>query len=160
MDDQVIDQVNEHTHPPSKTKYEMELVKNRIKKRSQTTFDTTQRILTDELQGISPTAAVNLPNVEHLRRTISSQRHGAGDMIPEPVNRQPIPLLPMEYQQTSVGERFLLFDSRVDDHDRIFVFGTDQALQLLANSDDWFGDGTFKVCPEVFFFNSTLFMLS
>ena len=72
-------------------------------------------------------------------------------MIPEPVNRQPIPLLPMEYQQTSVGERLLLFDSRVDDHDRIFVFGTDQALQLLASSDDWFGDGRFKFCPEVFF---------
>ena len=57
----------------------------------------------------------------------------------------------MECQQTSVCERFILFDSGVDDHDRIFVFATNQALQLLANSDDWFGDGTFKVCPEVFF---------
>ena len=147
VDDQVFDQVNEHTYPPSQTKCEMELVKNRIKNRSQTTFDTTQRILTDELQGISPTAAVNLSNVEHLRRTIRSQRHGASDVMPEPVNRQAIPLLPMEYQQTLVGERFLLFDSRVDDHDKIFVFGTDQALQLLANSDSWFGDETFKVCP-------------
>ena len=63
VDDQVIDQVNEHTHPPSQTKCEMELVENRIKNRWQITFDTTQRILTDELQGISPTAAVNLPNV-------------------------------------------------------------------------------------------------
>ena len=27
----------------------------------------------------------------------------------------------------------------------------DQALQLLANSDDWFGDVTFKICPEVLF---------
>ena len=31
-DDQVTDQVNEHTHPPSQTKREMELVENRIKK--------------------------------------------------------------------------------------------------------------------------------
>ena len=115
----------------------------------QTTFGTTQRILTDNFQGISPTAAVNLPNLEHLRRTIHSQRHGAGDVMPEPVNRQAIPLLPMEYQQTSVDERFLLFDSGGDDNDRIFVFGTNQALQLLANSDDWFGYGTYKVCPEV-----------
>ena len=82
---------------------------------------------------------------------IHSQKHGDGDVMPEPVNRQAIPSLPMEYQQTSVGQRFLLFDSGVDDHDRIFVFGTDQALQLLANSDDWFGEGTFTVCPEVFF---------
>jgi len=128
----------------------MKLLKNRIENRSQTTFDTTQRILTDELQGISATAAVNLPNVEHLRRTIRSQRHGAGNMLPKPVNRQAIPFLPLEHQQTSLGERFLLFDSEVD-LDRIFIFGTDQALQLLVNSEDWFGDGTFKVCPEVFF---------
>ena len=36
--DQIVDQINEHTHPPSQTKCEMERVKNR----SQTTFDTTQ----------------------------------------------------------------------------------------------------------------------
>ena len=75
----------------------MELVKNRIKNRSQTTLDTTQRILTDEVQGISPTAAVNLPNVEQLRHTKRSHRHGAGYVMSEPVNRQAIPLLPMEY---------------------------------------------------------------
>ena len=147
--DQVINQVNEHKHPPSQTKCEMELVKNRIKNRLQTTFDTTQRIHTDKVQGISPTAAVNLPNAEHLRRRIRSQRHGAGDVMPEPVNRQAIPLLPMEYHQTSVDERFYLFESGGDDNDRIFVFGTNQALQLLANSDDWLGYGTYKVCPEV-----------
>ena len=73
VDDQVIDQVDEYRHPPSQTKCEMEPVKNRIKSRSQTTFDTTQQIVTDELQGKSPTTAVNLPNAEHLRRTIRSE---------------------------------------------------------------------------------------
>ena len=37
----IIDQVNEHTHPPSQTKCELELVKNKIKNRLQTNFDTT-----------------------------------------------------------------------------------------------------------------------
>ena len=41
VDGQVFDQVNKHTHPPPQTKCVMELVKNRIKNRSQTTFDTT-----------------------------------------------------------------------------------------------------------------------
>jgi hypothetical protein len=72
-------------------------------------------------------------------------------MLPDPVNREAIPILSIENQQTSNGERFLIFDSGVDDLERIFIFGTVQALQLLANSEDWFGDGTFKVCPEVFF---------
>ena len=86
VDGQVIDQVDEYRHPPSQTKCEMEPVKNRIKSRSQTTFDTTQRIVTDELQGKSPTTAVNLPNAEHLRRTIRSQRHGAGGVMAETAN--------------------------------------------------------------------------
>ena len=30
-------------------------------------------------------------------------------------------------------------------------FWTGQGFQLLANSDNWFRDGTFKVYPEVFF---------
>ena len=33
----------------------------------------------------------------------------------------------------------------------MLIFATNQALQLLANSEDWFCDGTFSVCPEIFF---------
>ncbi|XP_066935077.1 uncharacterized protein [Clytia hemisphaerica] len=31
------------------------------------------------------------------------------------------------------------------------MFATDEALARLNTSDHWFGDGTFKVCPEIFF---------
>ena len=33
----------------------------------------------------------------------------------------------------------------------MLIFATDQALQLHANSEDWFCDGTFSVCPKIFF---------
>ena len=111
---------------------------------------TGQQILADELQGLSEVASVNLPSMEHLRRTIRSQRHEHNN-IPQPVHREDIPVLPLLYQQTSTGEPFLLYDSGIGDVNRIFIFATNQALDLLANSDDWFCDGTFKVCPEVFF---------
>ena len=49
------------------------------------------------------------------------------------------------------NKRFLLFDSGQGDELRIILFATDQALELLSQSRDWYGDGTFKVCPEIFF---------
>ena len=48
-------------------------------------------------------------------------------------------------------EKDFYCDSGVGDNDRMLIFATDQALQLLSESDDWYNDGTFKVCPEVFF---------
>ena len=149
--DVVVEEMHEHTHPPSDTKCEVQRVKSRIKDRCGTTNDTTQRILTDVLQGVSATAAVNLPKVEHMRRTIRSQRQAAENLLPEPINRETIPNLTFEQQQTSNGERFLIFDSGMGNADRMLIFATNQALQLLADSEDWFGDGTFKVCPEIYF---------
>ena len=33
----------------------------------------------------------------------------------------------------------------------ILIFGSPDALQLLRDSPHWFEDGTFKVCPIIFF---------
>ena len=48
--------------------------------------------------------------------------------------------------------------SEADDEDeegerrlpRILIFGTTEGLIQLRNSTDWFGDGTFDVCPTIF----------
>ena len=47
--------------------------------------------------------------------------------------------------------QFLLFDSGNGDDDRILIFATDQAVKLLSNSGEWYCDGTFSVCPHMFF---------
>ena len=51
---------------------------------------------------------------------------------------------------TGTGERFLLFDSGVGDTTRMFIFATNDGIDMLANSAQWFGDGTFKHCPQIF----------
>ena len=146
---EVVEEINEHTHLPSQPEVEILRVKSSIKRRAETTHETGQQILAGELQGLSEVASVNLPSMEHLRRTIRSQRHEHNN-IPQPVHREGIPVLPLLYQQTSTGEPFLLYDSGIGDVNRIFIFATNQALDLLANSDDWFCDGTFKVCRKYF----------
>ena len=61
-----------------------------------------------------------------------------------------MPVLPHEYQITGRGERFLFFDGGVEDINRMFIFATNDGIDMLANSSRWFGDGTFKLCPQVF----------
>jgi len=146
----IIGTFNEHTHPPSDTVCEVNRIKSRIRDLSYITQNPPQQILGEALQGISEDASVNLPAIDHMRRTIRHQRRDNERPV-NPVNRDAIPVLPLMYQLTANNEQFLLFDSGVDDENRILMFASNQAIQLLAISEDWFGDGTFRVCPEIFF---------
>ena len=60
-------------------------------------------------------------------------------------------VLHIEFQTTIIGEQFLFFDSGAGAADTITTFASVQARQLLEQSGNWYGDGTFKVCPEVFY---------
>lgn len=148
--DAFIEQTNEHTHPPSQTNCELVKVKAGIKRRAETTADPSRQILADELSAISQTAAVNLPSMDNLRRNIRAVRQER-NLPPLPLNRAAIPVLPHQYQVTENGDQFLLFDSGVGDAERILLFSSQQGLQFLSNSQHWYADGTFKVCPEVFY---------
>ena len=68
-----------------------------------------------------------------------------------PANREDVRELPLQYQRSYANEHFLIFDSGQGDADRVFIFGTNQSLQLLSQSQNWFVDGTFKVCPQIMF---------
>ena len=86
-----------------------------------------------------------------MRRNIRKVREG-NNLLPNPgVRREEIPELPQVYQTTAAGERFLIFDSGVGDQDRIFIFASEIGLQILRESEHWYADGTFKVCPEIFY---------
>ena len=80
-------------------------------------------------------------------------------MLPNPQTREEIPILPQEYQLTTNGDQFLVFDSGIGDPERIFIFTSDLGLQFLYESDQWYADGTFKVCLR-YFTRFTLFMVN
>ena len=99
-----------------------------------------------ELQNVSATA--NLPALKNFKRNI--RRHRSDNNIP-PIHllTQGIPVIWQPYQLRSGGTQFLLFDSGAGDENRILIFSTQEAIQLLATNDHWFMDGTFKLCPEI-----------
>ena len=146
-----VEQVNEHPHPLSATKCETTKIKENIKRRARDSLDNPREIVSAEVQNVSEAVAFNLPSLDHLGRNIRSQRQNRHRHA-NPVVREALPELPPEYQVTSAGERFLIHDSGIRDEKRILIFGSPDALQLLRESPHWFGDGTFKVCPRIFFF--------
>ena len=147
--DDFVKQVQEHTHAPSATRCELTKVRANIKRKASTTHDTTPQILGTELAILTPTTAVNLPNLSNLRHNIRRQRQEQ-NILPDPPRKGHVPVLPHEYQMTGTGERFLLFDSGVGNIHRMFIFATNDGIYMLANSCQWFGDGTFKLCPQKF----------
>ena len=75
-----------------------------------------------------------------------------------PQRREDIPVLPNNYQ-INRGDRFLLFDCGVGDVNRLIIFATNDAIRLITTNPHWFIDGTFKVCPEIFFQIYTIHVL-
>ena len=150
QNDQIIDRVTDHTHAPDPTKIEITKVRVAMKRRAETTIDAPQRILSDGLTQASAAAAVNLPRLENVRRTMR-YREGDPGIPANPQNRANVPVIPNDLEITNNGNRFLLYDSGVGDANRIIIFATDQCLDLLKQSDHWFDDGTFSVSPAILF---------
>ena len=93
-----------------------------------------------------------------MRRNI--RRQGDDHNMPAvPQRREDILVLPNNYQVTIRGYCFLLFDCDVGDVNRLIIFATNDANRLLATNLHWFIDGTFKVCPEIFFQIYTIHVL-
>ena len=86
----------------SATEVEVTKVLTSIKRKAETTDETSQQILGRELALISEDAAANLPAVSTIRRGIRKVRENQ-NVIPNPQNRDEIPVLPLEYQQTANG---------------------------------------------------------
>ena len=142
--DAFVEELNEHTHVPSTTKCEITKVRANIKQKASTTQETAQQVLGTELTNATAAAAENLPNLSNLQRNIRHQRQQQ-NILPNPLGKEDVPVLPPQYQVTATGERFLLLDSGVGDVNRMFIFATDDGSDMLANSPQWFGDGTFKL---------------
>ena len=151
-----LERINNHILAPSETKCEIAKVRANIKRRATETQDPAQVLLGRVLGEISKIAAINLPALHHIRRNIRLQRQ-VNQQVRTPAKREDAPESLLKYQRSYANEQFLIFDCGQGDADSIFIFGTNQSLQLLSHPQNWFGDGTFRFAPR-YFFRYTLFM--
>ena len=104
----MIQEVNQYTHAADATKVEVAKIRTNMNRKAEATLDAPHRIPPDALANASHAAAVNLPHIEHARRTMRRQREGddAEPVIPQ--NRDGISVVPHEFGTTSNGNRFLI----------------------------------------------------
>ena len=55
-----------------------------------------------------------------------------------------------DWAKTDAGENFLLVEDDQGDS-KIVIFSTEHNLELLAQAEKIYVDGTFQICPRVFY---------
>jgi hypothetical protein len=147
-DNEVIKFTNNHNHVPDATTVPRRKVMLDIKEKATTSQATTHQVLAQATVGISQAVAGQLPSTSLIKRTIQRTRQREGRAPPCPTNLRDL-VIPEEFTQSSSGEPFLLFDSGPSE-DRLLIFSTRRNLQLLAQCEHWYADGTFKTAPPLF----------
>ena len=109
--------------------------------------DRTHAIIRANTQAMSDNVKAFLPNIETMKRGIRRMRE-AGN-LPAPARDDGNFEIPHGYSVLVNGEQFLRYDNN-NGEARILIYATEASISFLANSDDWFMDGTFSVAPPQF----------
>lgn len=141
--------VTQHSHAPDPSKNEAQKAVSNMKRRAATTLEKPRQLIQGSTNGISLEASVHLPSYNASQRTIERIRQKIQMPYPNPVSVADINI-PAALQVTSRNLNFLLWDSGENDPHRIFMFGTEENLNVLEEHRNWHVDGTFKVAPELF----------
>lgn len=150
VEDEIVKRWKEHNHAGDAAKVEAAKILDNIRNSAKNTRDTPHFILSNASVGCSQAAAAKLPSVNTIKRSVRNirQRQDDGPAIPQ--HRSEI-IFPEDYKITLNGQEFLLFDSGYGDENRILIFASRRNLQLLARSENWYADGTFKTVPHLFY---------
>ncbi len=147
-DDRVVDVKGEHNHVPDPAEIKVREKILEIKEMAINSQASTASIISHSTVGVGEAVSGQMPSVALIKRTVQRTRHRINAPPPNPANLREL-IIPESFTKTRLGENFLLFDSGASDN-RILIFSTQRNLQLLANCEHWYVDGTFKTAPSLF----------
>lgn len=144
----VIKRIGEHNHAADAASLNATKLVNEMKNRAVNSQDSGHQIITGASVGLSNATAAKLPQISSIKRTLRRVRQGENHALPNPLSRIDLEI-PAEFSITETGEEFLLYDNGKI-NDRILIFSIRRNLRLLAASQHWYMDGTFKTAPALF----------
>ncbi|XP_068242204.1 uncharacterized protein [Palaemon carinicauda] len=147
--DEIVKEIKEHNHVCDAAEGEAQKVTENVSKRATSTIQAPHALISNALVGCSEAAAVKRPKPQSMKRTVRGIRFENNCLPPLPQCRSDL-FFTDEYTKSCRGENFLLFDSGPTEK-RIVIFATQRCTNILANSDRWYGDGTFKTVPLLFY---------
>ncbi|CAK1591269.1 unnamed protein product [Parnassius mnemosyne] len=141
--------VTRHSHAPDPAKNEAKKSVSNMKRRAADTLEKPRQLIQGSTRGINLEASVHFPSYNASQRTVERIRQRREVSCPNPGSVADINI-PVALQVTSRNLNFLLWDSGQNDPHRIFMFGTEENLEVLEEHRHWHVDGTFKVAPQLF----------
>lgn len=147
VDDVVRYEFENHNHEPDTISIASREIVLDIKREASTTMNSTSQIIANSVKTISPLVSSSLPPLQCIKRTIQRKRRNQSHAPNNPSNLNEL-IIPDPYTRTFNNELFLQLDNR--EANRTIIFATDRNLCLLRTNLNWFCDGTFKVCPNLF----------
>lgn len=151
--DEVIRLSQEHAHKSDAAQVSTSIVITRIKRAAVETTKIPSVILNESLQSSSPVVISRLPSKDAIRKMIQRSRNEIHAAPPQPADRQSI-VIPERYRTYKVsGDRrkeFLLWDSGIDDADRILEFGRESNKNWSRHIVRLYVDGTFSLFTSLF----------
>ena len=146
--DQLVERVNEHTHPPRPEMIKAHVIRGNMKDRARLTTEKTRNIIVEEISNEPNEILAVLPPLRTIQRDIQRQRQNNNVRDPIPADNDFGFAIPDQYTLTTTGEQFLQIDTQMGG--RFLMFGTDTSIEFLSHSPDWFMDGTFATVPPQF----------
>ena len=148
--DQVMLHIDKHNHAPDEASNQVREFNKRLKTAATTSTATPHQIIADSSVGLSQMVSAKISSPKQLKRNILNARKTVSSTPSTPRTLNELNL-PPRYTTTlsSPPQQFLLFDSGPGAH-RTLIFSTTNNLNLMAESEHWFADGTFKTSPPLF----------
>ncbi|XP_050516064.1 uncharacterized protein LOC126890938 [Diabrotica virgifera virgifera] len=151
-DGQVVKIVTHHNHAAQAARPAAARLVATAKERCTTTQETPQQIIGNVISAAHADVAAILPKKESLKKIIRRARGDEGvPALPRNIQELVIPQAFSEIVIDGEGQQFLMYDS-MDQlvSGRMLIFSTRNNLHLLAQSHEWFADGTFSTAPAMF----------
>ena len=147
-DDDLVSENNSHSHPPNHLQVVVSKAVDCMKERASTESTPLPAVYRETMVAMSqhPTAsaaAANVPTLPSLQTTLQRSRRKRLPPMPSTIDDV---CLTGDWARTLKGEPFVL-----GSEDNIHVLATDTNVTFLAEADELYMDGTFKVSPRLFY---------
>ncbi|KAB0803048.1 hypothetical protein PPYR_00018 [Photinus pyralis] len=151
-DGEVVKTVTHHNHAAQAARPAAIRLVTTVKERAATTQESPHQIIANVIPQAHADVAAIMPKKDALKKTIRrARRDEEAPALPRNMQELVIPRGFSEIVIDGEVQQFLMYDSENQlMPGRILIFSTRSNLHLLAQSQEWFADGTFSTAPAIF----------
>ena len=134
---------NHHSHGGDPFLPKVREIQSLMRAQAASTMDTTRTVVSSYLVNVSQDVLQRLPKRSSLEDNVRAKRRATNPVNPNPQS--------LNFQMPEKFQDMVLYDSGQEDPLRILILGKQELMDVLERAALWLGDGTFDVCPAVYY---------